>query len=229
MAELGLNELQVEVLGLFFSLPESEGFILASGAGLVAAGLSTRPTEDIDLFSATGSVERAGDALEEAVRGRGWSVERVEAGETFRRLLLTTDDDRLLVDLARDAGPIGVATITPVGPTSLASPMTRSAGSPTPPPSGASSRTGHRSCAMVQLAQADWRSVRPLEGGENRQQAVSTTPGAAGDSADSVDGMVSGDSQRTGVPSRSQGGGTGSNLVWGCSLGKPWSPPRLRR
>ncbi len=70
MAETGLNDLQVEVLRLFFSLPESHGFVLAGGAGLVAAGLSERPTEDIDLFSARGSIQRAGDALESASNAR---------------------------------------------------------------------------------------------------------------------------------------------------------------
>jgi hypothetical protein len=118
MAEMGLNELQVEVLTLFFALPESQGFVLAGGAGLVAAGLSARPTEDVDLFSATASIQRAGEALEEAVEGRGWSIERIEASETFRRALLTTEHgDQLLIDIARDAAPLGIAVNTDVGPT----------------------------------------------------------------------------------------------------------------
>lgn len=83
MADSGLNDLQVEVLRLFFTLPASEGFVLAGGAGLVAAGLSTRPTEDLDLFSATASVEAAGDALEAAVLERQWGSERVQDSPTF--------------------------------------------------------------------------------------------------------------------------------------------------
>lgn len=118
MAETGLNELQVEVLRLFFSLPESQGFVLAGGAGLVAVGLSDRPTEDVDLFSATASIHRAADALEEAVERSGCSIERIEASETFRRALLTTGQgDQLLIDIARDAGPLGLAISTDVGPT----------------------------------------------------------------------------------------------------------------
>lgn len=117
MADRGLNDLQIEVLRLFFALPASEGFVLAGGAGLVAVGLSTRPTDDLDLFSATASVEAAGDALEAAVLDRNWTSERVQDSQTFRRIMVSTDDgDRVLVDLAQDAPPLGPATITAIGP-----------------------------------------------------------------------------------------------------------------
>jgi len=117
MPDSALNDLQVEVLKLFFSLPTSDGFILAGGAGLVAVGLSERPTDDIDLFAATASVDVAGDGLERAAEGRGWVTERVQDSATFRRLVITTDDGRsLLVDLARDAGPLSEVAVTPVGP-----------------------------------------------------------------------------------------------------------------
>lgn len=83
MADLGLDDLQVEVLHLFFSLPESDGFVLAGGAALVAAGLSRRPTRDLDLFTSSASVTGAGDALESAAGDRGWGTERIQESPTF--------------------------------------------------------------------------------------------------------------------------------------------------
>lgn len=118
MGDPALNVLQVSVLRLFFSLPESNGFILAGGAGLVAAGLSTRPTDDIDLFAPTASVAAAGDALDLASQERGWTVMQVQNAPTFRRLVISAaTGDQVLVDLARDAGPRSAPMVTTVGPT----------------------------------------------------------------------------------------------------------------
>jgi len=72
MAENPLTALQVEVLRIFFALPESDGFMLAGGAGLVAVGLSERRTEDLDLFTSRVSVELAADALEATMLRRSW-------------------------------------------------------------------------------------------------------------------------------------------------------------
>lgn len=43
----GLTDFQVEVTRLFFSLPASDGFLLAGGGALLASGLTTRPTQDL--------------------------------------------------------------------------------------------------------------------------------------------------------------------------------------
>lgn len=118
MADPALTTAQIEVLHLFFSLPESAGFILAGGAGLVAVGLSERPTEDIDLFAPEASIPAAGEALGIAARALGWSVELVHDADTFRRLVIQMDDGTgTMVDLAQDAGPLAEPTITTVGPT----------------------------------------------------------------------------------------------------------------
>lgn len=119
MAEDTLTALQRAVLELFFALPESDGFVLAGGAALVAAGLSTRPTNDIDLFGADLAVgiAPAGDALEAACLTLGWTTKRIRDSATFRRLTVRRDDDELLVDLAVDSPPLGAPTITAVGPT----------------------------------------------------------------------------------------------------------------
>lgn len=119
MAESALTDLQRAVLGLFFGLPESEGFVLAGGAGLVASGLTDRPTQDVDLFGSdlTTGIAVAADALEAACVERGWTIERIRDATTFRRLVVRRPDDELLVDLAVDSPPLGVPTITAVGPT----------------------------------------------------------------------------------------------------------------
>lgn len=77
MADNTLTELQRAVLELFFTLPEAEGFALAGGAGLLATGLSTRPTSDLDLFGSdpAAGITPAANALEATCSGRGWSVE----------------------------------------------------------------------------------------------------------------------------------------------------------
>jgi hypothetical protein len=118
LADPALTAAQVQVLHLFFSLPESAGFILAGGAGLVAVGLSERPTEDIDLFAPEASIPAAGEALEIAAKARGWSVERVHDADTFRRVVIQMDEGSgTMVDLAQDSGPLAEPTITTVGPT----------------------------------------------------------------------------------------------------------------
>ena len=47
-----LTDFQLKVTRLFFSLPASKGFLLAGGAALLAQHLTTRPTEDLDFFTA---------------------------------------------------------------------------------------------------------------------------------------------------------------------------------
>jgi hypothetical protein len=69
-----LSAFQLEVARLFFSLPDSRGFLLAGGAALLAQHLTARPTEDLDFFTApeVGHVLNARDALETAASQHGW-------------------------------------------------------------------------------------------------------------------------------------------------------------
>ena len=60
---------QAEVAALFFSLAESEPYLLAGGAALLALGLNHRLTDDLDLFT-VGKVTAARDAFEAACAGR---------------------------------------------------------------------------------------------------------------------------------------------------------------
>lgn len=119
MAEVALTELQRDLLRLFFDLPESSGFVLAGGAALVACGLSERPTRDVDLFGSDLAVGVAGaaDALEAVCLGRGWNVNLIQDSPTFRRFVVRTVHDELLVDLAVDSPPMGALIITAFGPT----------------------------------------------------------------------------------------------------------------
>ena len=119
MADLNLTTVQAEVLHLFFSLPESDGFVLAGGAGLVAVGLSERPTEDIDMFASTASISDA------ATPSR--SQRRPRAGPSNASATPTPSAASSSRSMARtrrwstsrrtqDAGPLAEPTITAVGP-----------------------------------------------------------------------------------------------------------------
>jgi predicted nucleotidyltransferase component of viral defense system len=114
-----LTAFQVEVAKMFFVLPESAGFLLAGGAALLALHLSARPTEDLDFFTTPelGHVPDARDALEAASRERGWSTERIHDADTFCRLVIRSDNETVLVDLAVNAPPDFPPSVTGTGPT----------------------------------------------------------------------------------------------------------------
>lgn len=114
----GLTDFQIEVTRLFFSLPASDGFLLAGGGALLASGLTTRPTQDLDFFGGPAQVDigAARDQLEGAVAQRGWRCERVQTSETFVRLRLSGDDE-VIVDLAIDVPAERPPAITIAGPT----------------------------------------------------------------------------------------------------------------
>jgi hypothetical protein len=61
MSDPRLSDCQVELANMFFSLPESAGFLLAGGGALTAQGIAPRPTDDLDFFTSrhAGSVEVA--------------------------------------------------------------------------------------------------------------------------------------------------------------------------
>ena len=71
----GLPPFQLEVARMFFALSASRGFLLAGGAALLAQRLTTRPTEDLDFFTAPerGNVPAARDALEAAAASEAGS------------------------------------------------------------------------------------------------------------------------------------------------------------
>jgi hypothetical protein len=114
----GLTSFQIQVAQLFFSLPASNGFLLAGGAALAAQYLTTRPTQDLDFLTGPGEgdVPTARDAFEAAAVAQGWAVHRVRDTATFCRLVVRGPED-LLVDLALDAPPNLPAVASTAGPT----------------------------------------------------------------------------------------------------------------
>ena len=114
----GLTDFQAEVARLFFSLPAADGFLLAGGGALLASGLTTRPTEDLDFFGERGRVDvtAAREQLEAAATGRGWKIDRLQVSEYFARLRIQGDGE-VLVDIAIDVAAGHPPVVSIVGPT----------------------------------------------------------------------------------------------------------------
>lgn len=114
-----LTDVQVEVAGLFFSLPQAAGFLVAGGAGLIASHLIVRPTQDLDLFASRpiASVIEATQAFVAALKVGDYGAEVIQEGPTFARLIVRRDDHAVLVDLAIDSPPEHQPTMTVLGPT----------------------------------------------------------------------------------------------------------------
>lgn len=115
--KIPLTDFQLELARLFFSLPASDGFLLAGGAALVAQRLTSRPTQDLDFFTGSeADVPIARDELTTAVRARGWTVRSIRESGSFCRLQVTGPED-VLVDIALDARPGRPPTMSVAGPT----------------------------------------------------------------------------------------------------------------
>jgi hypothetical protein len=114
----GLTAFQADVARLFFSLPASEGFLLAGGGALLASGLTTRPTEDLDFFGDREHVDIAAarDQFETAVAEQGWQSTRIQDSASFVRLRISGDDE-VIVDLAIDTPAGRPPVVSIVGPT----------------------------------------------------------------------------------------------------------------
>ena len=84
----GLTVFQSKVARVFFLLPASEGFLLAGGGALLASGLTSRPTIDLDFFGDRQRVDVADAAnqFESAASQQGWIVERVQVTATFTEM-----------------------------------------------------------------------------------------------------------------------------------------------
>ena len=117
---LSLSELspfQVEVAKVFFSLPASQGFLLAGGGALLAAGLSSRPTRDLDFFGVRGkaSVEDVTSDFVRAIQERGWQCAVVDSGPAFRRIEVVGSES-LVIDIAHDSPPFTTPMNSVAGP-----------------------------------------------------------------------------------------------------------------
>lgn len=114
----GLTDFQMEVARLFFELPASEGFLLAGGGALLATGLTSRPTDDLDFFGRRGDndVPNVAAQLVAALAERGWQPQTIQSTDSFVRIRIKGPED-LAVDIAIDVPPIRPPTVTIVGPT----------------------------------------------------------------------------------------------------------------
>ncbi len=115
-----LTPLQIQVTRLFFSLPVSAGFAVAGGAGLIARGLISRPTQDVNLFlldTRLSTVASAAAAFETAMDRQGWSHTRVLDQQEFIRLSVADGQDTLILDLGRDSPAAEATDSTELGPT----------------------------------------------------------------------------------------------------------------
>lgn len=114
-----LTTLQVDLAGVFFNLDAAKHYLVAGGAALLAFDLIDRPTEDLDLFTATPttSVTLAKDAFVQALHEQNYDVVLVQDGLTFCRMIVTREGAETLVDLAIDSPPNIQPTITVLGPT----------------------------------------------------------------------------------------------------------------
>ncbi|MHA6797580.1 hypothetical protein ACVGVM_29340 (plasmid) [Pseudonocardia bannensis] len=102
---------------VFFSLPASDGFLIAGGATW-PPNVSPLAHPGPRLFTRPGhsDVPAARDAFETAATARGWSTRRIRDTTTFCRLVVSGDDD-LSVDLALDSPPTLPPTASIAGPT----------------------------------------------------------------------------------------------------------------
>jgi hypothetical protein len=84
--DIPLTNFQLTIAKLFFSLPASEGFVLAGGAALIAQKLTSRPTQDLDFFTyREPDIAVARDELTTAANERGWAVKTLQDGASFCR------------------------------------------------------------------------------------------------------------------------------------------------
>jgi hypothetical protein len=112
-----LSGFQQEIARLFFSLQSSIGFVLAGGGALLASGLSTRPTQDLDFFGSPGqvSVSLALGQFLDAIQQQDWDYELLGHTNDFARVRIIGSTE-LIVDLAIDVAPKFPVAQTPIGP-----------------------------------------------------------------------------------------------------------------
>ena len=82
----GVSDFHREVVAVVLPVLTGHGFALAGGNALLAHGISTRPTRDVNLFTdRKGAVPAVAAAVETALRTAGFYAERID---TFSGLLV---------------------------------------------------------------------------------------------------------------------------------------------
>jgi hypothetical protein len=120
MTPRGLTQLQRRIARTVLRVAAPDGFHLAGGSALVAAGLTDRPTRDINVFTARDvDVASVARRVADALRGEGLDVEITAGAPRFATLEIIPADarrGRLRVDLRHDRIE-WPGTATPLGPT----------------------------------------------------------------------------------------------------------------
>jgi hypothetical protein len=124
-----IHELHRRVATVALRVATRYGFALGGGNALIAHGLITRPTQDVDLFTNQESgVEAAADSVEAALRKAGFEAEREDKtagladifegmGEGLAEWMITAPDgeqmmlqmayfDRAAQPVAMEVGPV---------------------------------------------------------------------------------------------------------------------------
>lgn len=86
------SDLQTRVAEIALRVAGAHGFVLAGGKALQVHGLSSRPTEDVDLFTNIFDIENfslARQGIVEELREAGFSVETVRDVPGFARLSIS--------------------------------------------------------------------------------------------------------------------------------------------
>jgi len=95
-----LSALQQRVLEGFFA--RTQEFYLTGGAALAGFHLGHRATEDLDLFASTNRLEEGSAALRSVASELGATLESLRTSPEFRRFLLRSGAEALVVDLVFD-------------------------------------------------------------------------------------------------------------------------------
>ncbi len=103
----GLDGFQAEIAEVALRAIGPHGFALAGAGALVAHGLISRPTQDLDLFTPTeGGPGQVSASLRAALTDAGCRIEVLEPAEQhggeFMRLQVQRGEQVVDIDLARD-------------------------------------------------------------------------------------------------------------------------------
>lgn len=95
-----LSDLQQDFLKAFFN--RETRFFLTGGAALVGFHLGHRETHDLDLFTLEDALDAGAALTSEIARQWGASIESIQTYPDFRRLLLSLNDEAIVIDLVRE-------------------------------------------------------------------------------------------------------------------------------
>lgn len=105
MAE-ALSRSQRRIVADVMSVVEPDGFVIAGGVALIAAGVSSRPTHALDVISPTcDDIGPVADRLIEQLRGSDYLVDVHRSDPAFVRMTVSTGKYRrtvLVVELRRE-------------------------------------------------------------------------------------------------------------------------------